>query len=175
MRRTSNTFATGLLLGLLQWSAFLQVQALVSATAEVHAACLAGWLAGSVAGLSVGRRGPERLWLASALASYYAILLLVRSGLAGASPLAPLALLSGVIGSYAGCFFRRRGDDRSFDAGRLLAQEGAGMAAGIALAAAGIATAGPGFILAGPLAPALLCAATLPRAVRAGDGSDSKI
>ena len=96
-------------------------------------------------------------------------------GLLPLAPLAPLALLSGVIGSYAGCFFRRRGDDRSFDAGRLLAQEGAGMAAGIALAAAGIATAGPGFILAGPLAPALLCAATLPRAVRVGDGSDSKI
>ena len=175
MRTRINSFATGLLLGVLQWAAFLQVQALVSATAEVHATCLAGWLAGSLAGLSLGRRGPERLWLAGALAAYYAILLLVRSGPAGTAILIPLALLSGVIGSYAGCFFRRRGDDASLDAGRLLAREGAGMAAGVALAATGIAMAGAGFLPAGPLIPALLCAATLPRRARAEARFDSKI
>lgn len=164
MRATTNILATGLLLGLLQWASFLQVQALVSATAGVHAACLAAWLAGSLLGLALGKRGPEQAWLAAAVVAYLGLVALARSG-PGCPAEAP-APFAACMGAYAGCFFRRRGDAPGCDPGRLLALEGAGAAAGLALAAAGTALGGEAFLLAGPTAAALPCALTLPRSTR---------
>mgnify|MGYP006291701045 CR=1 FL=1 len=161
MRAKINPLFTGLLLGLLQWSSFLQVQALVAATAGIYSACLAAWLTGSLVGLAWGRRGPEGAWLGGAVLAYVALFGLTRAGtnLPAAAPIA----LAAVMGTYAGCFFRRRGDAPGCIPRHLLALEGAGATAGLALAAAGAAMGGETFLLAGPVMAAVPCALTLPR------------
>jgi hypothetical protein len=164
MRLAINAFTTGALLGLMQWAAFLQIQAFVSATAGLHALCLACWLGGGLAGFAAARRGPEIGWLAAAVGAYY--LLAFGVSLAGRSHsvLAAIFPLTAVMGAYAGCFFLRRSANPAIATGRLLGLEGAGTAAGIALAAAGAAAWGRSFLLVGPGLLGLSCLATLPRA-----------
>lgn len=154
-----NIAATGVLLGLLQWSAFFLLQSYLASTAVVYLLATTVWLCGSVAGLLIPGSGREPLWLGGAAAAYYAM-----RALASAHPYdfryLPLLLLCvAAMGAYAGRFFRYRGKAPG-GAKWLFFIENTGFVTGMALTVIALFWFGDSFLGVAPAIAAVFCLAT---------------
>jgi hypothetical protein len=165
-----NVALTGVLLGQLQWGVFFMLQSYLASTAVVYLLGTVCWLAGSLIGLIVpGQRG-ELVWAAGMVAAYCVFAWLAEGHPYQLGWLPVLLLLVGVMGGYAGRFFRYRAG--LFRAPKwLFFVENCGFVLGILLTVALLYHAGSSALLAAPLAVAAAVLATA-WGLRAARGED---
>ena len=157
-----NFVLTGIFLGVLQWSAFFQLQSNLAATALVWMLATVAWLFGSLVGLVVPGPDREVWWLGATTIGFYLLRWLAA---AHVYDLAWLPLLLGcvvIMGGYAGRFFRCR-QAAPGGAQRLFSLENTGFVAGLVLTVLALYwLSEPAFAML-PAALALACFATAPR------------
>ena len=103
----TNAIATGVMLGILQWSVFFLLQSYLASTAIVYLLGTCVWLWGSVIGMALPGRA-EPLFLAGAVLSFQLFHALAARHPYALEWLSVLLPLVAVMGAYAGRFFRCR-------------------------------------------------------------------
>lgn len=165
-----NLVLTGVFLGVLQWSAFFQLQSNLAATALVWMLATAGWLLGSLVGLVAPGPHRETWWLAAAIAAFYLLRWLAGSHVYDLRWLPALLGCVVIMGGYAGRFFRCR-QGTPGGARRIFSLENTGFVAGMALTVSALYGLTEPAFAAIPAVLALACAATAPPA---GSGEEPK-
>lgn len=153
----TNVVATGVLLGILQWSTFFLLQSYIASTAIIYLLATTVWLLGSLLGMLLPGR-PEALWLGGSLAAFYGLRALATANPYDLSYLPLLLLLVAGMGAYAGNFFRRRA--RAFGSAKwLFFLENTGFVAGILLTTIALYYSGAAFFgIAPAVAAGIVCA-----------------
>ena len=162
-RRSANAFATGILFGLFQWGAFFVLQSYLSATAMVWLLASLVWLAGSLFGL-MGRLGrfSERGWVLLSLGAYVGLGQFAKAFPYDLSMLPVLLVHLGVMGTYAGRFFRPRPAREPGATKWLFFLENTGFVAGMLATVLGLFWFGDRWLLAAPVAMTGVCWLTVP-------------
>ena len=152
----ANAFATGVLLGILQWSVFFLLQSYLASTAVIYLLATCVWLLGSLVGLAVRGR-QEVLWLGATIGCFYALRAVAAAHPYAFTHLPLLLLFVAGMGAYAGRFFRCRAG-RFASAKWLFFLENTGFVAGMVLTAIALYWTGDSFF---GLAPAAAVAVVL--------------
>jgi hypothetical protein len=161
----ANAVATGLLLGVMQWSVFFLLQSYLASTAVVYLLATCAWLLGGLGGMfAPGAHEPR--WLAAAVLSFYLLRYLAQAHPYELGWLPVLLALVAIMGGYAGRFFKGRAG--VFPATRwLFFWENNGFLGGLLVTAAALYALGDTYFLVGPALAAALVAATGHRLIRA--------
>jgi hypothetical protein len=154
----TNTLATGVMLGILQWSVFFLLQSYLASTAVVYLLGTCVWLLGSLIGMALPGRA-EPLFLAGAITCFYLFRFLAASHLYSYAWLPALLPFVAGMGAYAGRFFRCRAGAFS-SAKWLFFLENTAFVFGMALTAISLYWAGDVVFRMAPLAAALVVLAT---------------
>ena len=153
-----NVLATGVMLGILQWSVFFLLQSFLASTAIVYLLATAVWLLGSLLGMVLPGR-QEALWLAGCVGCFYGFRAVAEAHTYALAWLPLLLLLVAGMGAYAGRFFRCRA--AAFPATKwLFFLENTGFVAGLLLTAVCLYWMGASFFAAAPIAAAGVTLAT---------------
>ena len=156
----ANIFATGALLGVLQWSVFFLLQSYLASTAVVYLLGTCAWLFGSVVGLAARGEGREPLWLAGSVLSYFLFRLVATAHPYQLGWLPVLLAAIAGIGCYAGRFFHCRRD--AFQSARwLFFLENCGFLVGMIFTVTALYLAEPSVLAIAPLALAVAVLVTL--------------
>ncbi len=157
-----NLVLTGIFLGVLQWSAFFQLQSNLAATALVWMLATVAWLLGSFLGLVIPGPNREVWWLASTTLGYYLLRWLAAAHVYDLRWLVPLLGCVAIMGGYAGRFFRCR-QAAPGGAQNLFFLENTGFVVGMVLTVLALYWLSESAFAAIPAALALACFATAPR------------
>ena len=157
-----NLVLTGIFLGVLQWSAFFQLQSNLAATALVWMLATVAWLLGSLVGLVIPGPDRETWWLAATTLGYYLLRWLAAAHVYDLRWLPPLLGCVAIMGGYAGRFFRCR-QAAPGGAQRLFTLENTGFVAGMILTVLALYWLSEPAFATLPAALALACFATTPR------------
>jgi hypothetical protein len=144
----ANAVATGVLLGVMQWSVFFLLQSYLASTAVVFLLATAVWLAGGLAGMIAPGRH-EGAWLGGAAFAFYLFrhLAVTHPYTLGALPV--LLLLVAGMGAYGGRFFRCRAGLLP-PTKQLFFLENTGFLGGMLLTATALFFVGEAWFTAGP-------------------------
>jgi len=165
-----NIFLTGIFLGVLQWSAFFQLQSNLAATALVWMLATVSWLLGSLIGLVVPGRDRESWWLVATTLGFYLLRWLATAHVYDLRWLPPLLGCVAIMGGYAGRFFRCR-QAAPGGAQRLFTLENTGFVAGMILTVLALYWLSERAFATLPAALALACFATAPQPAKATEPS----
>jgi hypothetical protein len=164
----ANLVITGIFLGVLQWSAFFQLQSNLAATALVWMLATVAWLFGSLIGLVVPGDDRETWWLAATAAGFYLLRYFAGAHVYDFRWLPLLLACVVVMGGYAGRFFRCR-QTVPGGARRLFTLENTGFVAGMVLSVLALYWLSEFTFAMLPAALALACLATKPDAAKAAE------
>ena len=162
----ANLVLTGVFLGVLQWSAFFQLQSNLAATALVWLLATVAWLGGSLIGLMVPGPDRETLWLTTSTAGFYLLCHLAGAHVYDLRWLPLLLACVVVMGGYAGRFFRCR-QSAPGGARRLFTLENTGFVAGMVLSVLALYWLSEIAFATLPGILALACLATKPDSAKA--------
>lgn len=161
-----NLVLTGIFFGVLQWSAFFQLQSNLAATALVWMLATVAWLSGSLLGLVIPGPDRELGWLAATTLGFYLLRWLAAAHVYDLNWLPPLLGCVVIMGGYAGRFFRCRQTGPG-GARRLFTLENTGFVAGMILTVLALYWLSEPAFAALPAVLALACIATRPEPVKA--------
>jgi hypothetical protein len=162
----ANFVLTGIFLGVLQWSAFFQLQSNLAAIALVWMLATVAWLCGSLLGLVFPGPDREILWLAATTLGYYLLRWLAAAHVYDLRWLPPLLGCVVIMGGYAGRFFRCR-QNAPGGARRLFTLENTGFVAGMILTVLALYWLSEPAFATLPALLALACLATTPQPAKA--------
>jgi len=163
----TNAIATGVMLGILQWSVFFLLQSYLASTALVYLLAACVWLLGSLIGMALPGRA-EPLFLGGALVCFYIFRSLAASHLYSLAWLPVLLPFVAGMGAYAGRFFRCRAGAFS-SAKWLFFLENTAFVFGMVLTAISLYWTGDAYFGIAPMAAALVVLVTAGLIWREGD------
>jgi hypothetical protein len=162
----ANIVLTGVFLGVLQWSAFFQLQSNLAATALVWMLATVAWLSGSLIGLLAPGSDREAAWLVATTAGFYLLRHLSAAHVYDLRWFPMLLACVVVMGGYAGRFFRCR-QSAPGGARRLFTLENTGFVAGMILSVLALYWLSEIAFATLPGILALVCLATKPQSEKA--------
>jgi hypothetical protein len=165
-----NFVLTGVFLGVLQWSAFFQLQSNLAATALVWMLATVAWLLGSLVGLVVPGPDRETGWLAATTAGFYGLRFLASAHVYDLRWLPVLLGCVVIMGGYAGRFFRCR-QAAPGGAQRLFTLENTGFVVGMIVSVFSLYWLSEFAFAMLPAALALACFATAPQPAKVADST----